>query len=280
MSLRWRHPGAHTNPAPASPRPWTSPRLPSAASSTCCSWPTAPPVNLSGSADARGRMGKVVKFEPMTMLSALAAVTTRLGLVATATTTYNEPYTPRPPVRLARPDQRRPRRLEPRHLEQRGGGVELQPRPAFRPLPSATTARSSSPRSSPGCGTAGTTTPSSATRNPASSSIRRSCIVLNHKGKHFQVRGPLNVARSPQGRPVLVQAGASDTGRDVAARLAEMVFTAQSTFEQGKEFYSDVMARLPRFGRTPDRSRSCPASTRWSAARKPRPRRSSTSCSR
>jgi FMN-dependent oxidoreductase (nitrilotriacetate monooxygenase family) len=71
-------------------------------------------------------------------------------------------------------------------------------------------------------------------------------------GKHYPVRGPLNVACSPQGRPVLVQAGASGTGRDVAARLAELVFTAQTTFEQAKEFYSDVMARLPKFGRTPD----------------------------
>jgi len=50
-------------------------------------------VNLEGSADARGRMGKVVKFEPMTILSALAAVTRHLGFVATSTTTYNEPYT-------------------------------------------------------------------------------------------------------------------------------------------------------------------------------------------
>ncbi len=82
--------------------------------------------------------------------------------------------------------------------------------------------------------------------------------VLNHRGKHFAVRGPLNVARSPQGRPVLVQAGASDTGRDLAARMAELVFTAQTTFEQAKEFYGDVMARLPRFGRTPDEVKIMP----------------------
>src|SRR4029078_11777106 len=73
--------------------------------------------------------------------------------------------------------------------------------------------------------------------------------VLNHKGKHFGGRGPLNVAPSPQGRRVLVQAGASGTGRDVAARLAEIVFTAQTTFEQGKEFYADVRARAAKFGR-------------------------------
>jgi len=57
---------------------------------------------------------------------------------------------------------------------------------------------------------------------------------------------------------VLVQAGASGTGRDVAARLAELVFTAQTTFEQAREFYGDVMARLPRFGRTPDQVKVMP----------------------
>jgi FMN-dependent oxidoreductase (nitrilotriacetate monooxygenase family) len=82
--------------------------------------------------------------------------------------------------------------------------------------------------------------------------------VLNHKGKHFQVRGPLNVACSPQGRPVLVQAGASGTGRDVAARLAELVFTAATTFEQAKEFYDDVRQRIPRFGRTQDQVKVMP----------------------
>ncbi|HQT75704.1 MAG TPA: LLM class flavin-dependent oxidoreductase, partial [Rhodopila sp.] len=76
--------------------------------------------------------------------------------------------------------------------------------------------------------------------------------VLNHRGKHFAVRGPLNVARSPQGRPVLVQAGASDTGRALAARMAELVFTAQTTFEQAKAFYSDVIEQLPRYGRARD----------------------------
>ena len=82
--------------------------------------------------------------------------------------------------------------------------------------------------------------------------------VLNHKGTHFQVRGPLNVACSPQGRPVLVQAGASGTGRDVAARLAELVFTAATTFEQAKEFYDDVRTRIPRFGRSQDQVKVMP----------------------
>ena len=80
----------------------------------------------------------------------------------------------------------------------------------------------------------------------------------NHRGKHFVVRGPLNVARSPQGRPVLVQAGASDTGRELAAHTAERVFTAQTTFEQGKEFYTDVRSRLARYGRSQDGAKIMP----------------------
>ncbi len=81
---------------------------------------------------------------------------------------------------------------------------------------------------------------------------------LNHRGPYFAVRGPLNVAASPQGRPVLVQAGASDIGRDLAARTAEVVFTAQTTFEQASGFYADVMNRLPAYGRSPDEVRILP----------------------
>ncbi len=85
----------------------------------------------------------------------------------------------------------------------------------------------------------------------ASSSIRRSSIRCITRASISRCAGPLNVGCSPQGRPVLVQAGASGTGRDVAARMAELVFTARTTFEQGREFYGDVMGRLPRFGRSP-----------------------------
>ena len=76
--------------------------------------------------------------------------------------------------------------------------------------------------------------------------------VLNHHGRHFQVRGPLNVARSPQGEPVIVQAGASEAGRELAARTAEVIFTAQITQEEAVAFYTDVKGRMGRFGREPD----------------------------
>jgi len=76
--------------------------------------------------------------------------------------------------------------------------------------------------------------------------------VLNHKGKHFQVEGPLNVPRSPQGQPVIVQAGASEPGRELAARSADVIFGASQSIDIAQAFYSDVKARLAKYGRQPD----------------------------
>lgn len=206
-------------------------------------------VSLSGTPESRGRMGKVVKFEPMTILSALAAVTKHLGLVATSTTTFNEPYT------LARQfaslDQisggRSGWNLVTSNNEDDALNYSLEQHPAHsdryeRAIEFAEVVN----------GLWDSWDEDAFIRDKESGVFFDPSKLhpLHHKGKHFQVRGPLNVACSPQGRPVLVQAGASGTGRDVAARLAELVFTAQTTFEQGREFYGDVMARLPRFGRS------------------------------
>ncbi len=76
--------------------------------------------------------------------------------------------------------------------------------------------------------------------------------VLEHEGEHFRVRGPLNVPPSPQGEPVMVQAGASDDGRQLAAETAEVVFGAQQTLEGAKAFYADVKGRMRTVGRDPD----------------------------
>ena len=207
-------------------------------------------VSLSGTPESRGRMGKVVKFEPMTILSALAAVTKHLGLVATSTTTFNEPYT------LARQfaslDQisggRSGWNLVTSNNEDDALNYSLEQHPAHadryeRAIEFAEVVT----------GLWDSWDEDAFIRDKDSGVFFDPSKLhpLHHKGKHFQVRGPLNVGRSPQGRPVLVQAGASGTGRDVAARLAELVFTAQTTFEQGKEFYGDVMGRLPRYGRSP-----------------------------
>jgi alkanesulfonate monooxygenase len=75
--------------------------------------------------------------------------------------------------------------------------------------------------------------------------------VLNHKGEHFSVRGPLNVARPVQGWPVIVQAGASEAGRQIAAETAEMVFSSSGSIEDGRRFYADVKGRMPGVGRDP-----------------------------
>jgi FMN-dependent oxidoreductase (nitrilotriacetate monooxygenase family) len=76
--------------------------------------------------------------------------------------------------------------------------------------------------------------------------------LLNHKGPHFAVRGPLDVARSPQGRPVIVQAGSSPPGRALSARVADVVFTQQTSLEAAQAFARDVRTQAKRFGRGPD----------------------------
>lgn len=82
--------------------------------------------------------------------------------------------------------------------------------------------------------------------------------ILHHKGPHFAVRGPLNVPPSPQGQPVIVQAGSSGPGRDLAARTAEVVFTIQQTLPAAQAFYTDLKGRMEAFGRRPDQMHIMP----------------------
>src|SRR5678816_1358442 len=89
----WRHPGAHARTGASFAAMVETARLAERGKMDFLFLADSAAVSTAGSADQRGRMGKVVKFEPMTILSALAAVTRNLGLVATSTTTYNEPYT-------------------------------------------------------------------------------------------------------------------------------------------------------------------------------------------
>ncbi|THF75340.1 LLM class flavin-dependent oxidoreductase [Cohnella fermenti] len=75
---------------------------------------------------------------------------------------------------------------------------------------------------------------------------------LNHQGRFFSVRGPLNIARSPQGRPVIFQAGSSEVGKSFASREADAIFTGHETIEDAVAFYNDVKERAQAFGRSPD----------------------------
>lgn len=81
---------------------------------------------------------------------------------------------------------------------------------------------------------------------------------LNHDGEHFRVRGPLNVARSPQHLPVMVQAGGSAPGRELAARVADMVYSVQGGIDSGRAFYTDLKGRMAAYGRAPDQLKIMP----------------------
>ncbi len=253
----WRHPGAYTGAGIEFAQAVDVARTAERGKFDLLFLADGAAVNMFGPSDARGRMGKVVKFEPITLLSGLAAVTRHLGLVATATSTYNEPYT------LARQfaslDQisggRAGWNLVTSNNEAEAGNYNREQHYAHadrydRAVEFAEVV----------AGLWDSWEDDAFIRDPDSGIFfdPAKLHTLNHRGKHFSVRGPLNVARSPQGRPVLVQAGASDTGRELAARTAELVFTAQTTFEQGCEFYADVRSRLARYGRSQDEIKIMP----------------------
>jgi FMN-dependent oxidoreductase (nitrilotriacetate monooxygenase family) len=82
--------------------------------------------------------------------------------------------------------------------------------------------------------------------------------VLDFKGRYFKVRGPLNVARPIQGWPVIVQAGASEAGRQFAAEIAEVIFGSSNNLADGRRFYADVKGRMARLGRDPDHLKILP----------------------
>ncbi|WP_020202729.1 LLM class flavin-dependent oxidoreductase [Cupriavidus sp. WS] len=191
------------------------------------------------------------QFEPITLLSALAAVTERIGLVGTASTSFNEPY------HIARKFA---------SLDHISGG-----RAGWNLVTSSSEHEAHNfnrehhfahadryERAAEFADVVGGLWNSweddAFLRDKASGRYydpaRRH--VLGHKGKHFQVHGPLNVSRTPQGHPVVVQAGSSEAGKELAARTGEAVFTAQQTVEDAVAFYADVKGRLAKYGREAD----------------------------
>jgi alkanesulfonate monooxygenase len=191
------------------------------------------------------------KFEPFTLLAALSTVTSHIGLVATSATAYNEPYTvARTLASLdhlsggragwnlvtggnAEDAANFSRATHAAHGDRYERGEEFVD--VVRGL-WASFDRDAFPRDK------------ASGRYLDPSKLH----VLNHAGTHFSVKGPLSVARPPQGYPVVVQAGMSEPARQLSARVADVVFTAQSSIEDAKAFYADVKARLRQFGRQPD----------------------------
>lgn len=201
--------------------------------------------------ESLSRQGRVSHFEPVTLWSALAAVTKHIGFVATASTTYEDPYL------LARKFASLDHISKGRaawNVVTTGAqnihgnfGLDKHPDPATRyerahefvdvvkglwdSFEDDAFIRDAE---------------SGVYFDPAK------LHTLNHEGKYFKVKGPLNLERPPQGYPVIVQAGSSEDGRELAAATAEAIFTAWTSLEEAQAFYQDVKGRLAKYGRKPE----------------------------
>ncbi|MFE7465880.1 NtaA/DmoA family FMN-dependent monooxygenase [Streptomyces sp. NPDC057499] len=184
--------------------------------------------------------------ESLTVLSALAAVTDRIGLAATLSATFNEPY--ELARRLATLDHLSEGRAAWNVVTspdaftgenfRRGGYLDPADR-YTRAAEFVATARELWDSWTPG----GTPRP------------------IRHHGQHFTVEGEFTVPRSPQGRPVVIQAGDSPEGREFAASAADVVFTRHGTLEAGRAFYADVKSRMAKYGRAPEELKIMPGVT-------------------
>ncbi len=203
------------------------------------------------------RSATVSSFDPMTLLPALAAVTSHIGLIATASTTYNAPF------HVARKFA---------SLDHISGG-----RAGWNVVTSG------NPHEAMNFGLTEHLEHDERYRRArefyevvtglwdswADDAFRLDqengvffdpdrLHILNHQGKYFDVRGPMNLARPPQGWPVIVQAGSSEAGKALAAETAEMVFTSQIEMAEARDFYAEVKGRMAAHGRAPDQLKVMP----------------------
>ncbi|MCW2964925.1 MAG: ntaA 4 [Actinomycetia bacterium] len=192
----------------------------------------------------------VGQLDPFVLLSVLAAATTHIGLIATASTTYNAPYNLA--RRFASLDHVSGGRAgwnivtTPERSAAQNFGLGDRPDHADR-YARATEFLDVTLKLWDSWDDDAVLADKASGRFAAPGRIH----TIDHEGEYYSVRGPLNVPRSPQGRPLLVQAGSSEDGKDFAARYAEAVFTAQPTIEDAQAFYSDLKQRAKQFGRDP-----------------------------
>ena len=208
--------------------------------------------------EALRRSQTVTSFEPFTLLSALAAVTERIGLVATASTTFDQPYHVARRfasldhisagragwniVTTSNPDAARNFGLDD-HVEH--GERYARAREFFDVVTGLWDSFADD-----------------AFLHDAESGLffdPGRLHVLDHAGPELKVRGPLNIARPPQGWPVIVQAGQSEPGRQLAAETAEVVFCSPRDLAGGKALYADIKGRLVAAGRKPGDLKILPA---------------------
>lgn len=192
----------------------------------------------------------IARFEPLTLLAALALVTDKIGLAATSSTTYGEPY----------------------HTARAFSSIDhLSHGRAAWNIVTTSYARTANNFSK--------SHPEHDERYAVAEEFvdvvrglwdswdddafikdKQSGIyadpnkvhMLDHQGKYYSVKGPLNIPRSPQGHPILIQAGSSGPGQDLAARTADVVFTAQQSLAEAQGFYKSLKSRVEKFGRPAD----------------------------
>jgi FMN-dependent oxidoreductase (nitrilotriacetate monooxygenase family) len=203
------------------------------------------------------RSATVTSFDPLTLLPALAVVTEHIGLIATASTTYNEPY------HIAR------KFASLDHISggRAGWNVVTTSNPEAAPnfgyeehLEHGERYRRAREFFDVVTGLWDSWADDAFIRDVESGVYfdPAKLHVLGHKGRYLSVRGPLNIARPVQGWPVIVQAGASDAGRQLAAETAEVIFGSQNNLPDARRFYADVKGRMAALGRDPDHLKVLP----------------------
>ncbi|MFE1229213.1 LLM class flavin-dependent oxidoreductase [Streptomyces sp. NPDC058745] len=206
-------------------------------------------------ADSPGLMGDPARrpggrLEPTVLLTALAGVTEHIGLIATASTSYNEPYNLA--RRFASLDHVSGGRAGWNIVTTAGADAARNFGLDDAPLHKERYERADeflevSTRLWDSWTDDAIVADKDAGVHADAAKVRR----IDHAGRFFRVAGPLNVPRSPQGHPLLVQAGSSEDGKAFAARWAEAVFTAQQTLEEAQAFYGDLKKRAVAHGRDP-----------------------------
>ncbi len=207
--------------------------------------------------DGLKRSATTTSFDPLTLLPALATATERLGLIATASTTYNEPY------HVARKFASLDHISEGRagwNVVTSGNPMEAQNFGREEHWEHATRYRRAREFYDVVTGLWDSWADDAFIRDVENGIYfdPEKMHVLDHKGEFLKVRGPLNVARPVQGWPVIVQAGASDAGRQLAAETAEVIFAAGGPIASARAFYADVKGRMKQLGRDPEHLKVLP----------------------
>ena len=206
------------------------------------------------------RSHQTFELEPLTLLSALSSVTSHIGLVSTASTTYNEPY--HIARKFASLDHLSGGRagwnivtswseIEARNFNrEKHMDYDLRYERAAEFVEVVKGLWDSWEEDAP-------------LFDKASGVMfdQSKMHTLHHKGKHFQVEGPLTIKRTPQGRPVLVQAGAAQQGKEIAAQSADVVYSSHFDVPAAKEYYDDLKGRMTKYGRHPDELKIMPGLT-------------------